>query len=606
MYIQAYSNNDIAFIKWSYDKKIKDCLGFCVERIDKLTGKSTVLPAWVGFENQKNEKWQAKDTSIWPVQKFNWRDFTAPRGRTYFYKVTPMIGDTDALKPTTDKELILTSNAVSLTPGTGDIKAYFNRGILSTQSVTHQIEGPNHTPSSQSLLTDIQTPGNPLRNQLMGQIKDALTDILDLVKTKGGACYAALYELNDPELIDALVSVGKNLHIVLSNADANGDSAKGNDDDGSSKLSSRERLHKSKVDITDRFVKSGHIGHNKFLVYVDSKGKPQKVLSGSTNWTYTAMCAQTNNAILIDSPELAAYYFDYWQRLRAEGDAQSADFRTKNNKVNKATVDNAKIDQWFSPNTKQQSKPKNPATPLDMQEVFDLMNAAKKSIQFLVFQPGTPSIMTEALKIQQNNPKLFIRGAATDAKAVEQYDTALISNENSNPDTVVAASNIKDQFGYWEKELLKSSNAAHAIIHDKIVVIDAYGDNPIVITGSHNLGYRASYNNDENLLIISGDKELAEAYSVHVMDVYDHYRWRFILQKQKPADAYHGLKTTDAWQDWYFKKGNKTAIGKPSPKATKPTVDEQKVTKKTVSKKASQKTNKKAIKKTTKIKPTKR
>ena len=56
---------------------------------------------------------------------------------------------------------------------------------------------------------------------------------------------------------------------------------------------------------------------------------------------------------------------------------------------------------------------------------------------------------------------------------------------------------------------IKSSPMAHAIIHDKIMVIDAFTDNCVVITGSHNLGYRASYNNDENILIIRGHKELA-------------------------------------------------------------------------------------------------
>ena len=145
--------------------------------------------------------------------------------------------------------------------------------------------------------------------------------------------------------------------------------------------------------------------------------------------------------------------------------------------------------------------------------------------------------------------------------------STLVNNETNKQDvvhaiTAVAASNVKDQFAFWEQELLKSSNFAHAIIHDKIVVIDAYTDNPTVITGSHNLGYKASYSNDENMLIISGDKQLAEAYSVHVMDVYDHYRWRYLLQTTPNIkDAFHGLKTTDKWQDFYFNKGNLTTLG---------------------------------------------
>lgn len=565
MYAQAYANNDLAFIRWSYDQKIPRCLGFCLERIDKATGVATILPAWVGFENQKNEQWKARDTSIWPVQKFNWRDFTATRGKTYSYNVIPMVGTPGNLKQIADKSLHLHTNEVTLSPGSGDIKAYFNRGILSTQAVSHAIEGPNHTPSSPKLMTSIQTPGNELRARLMGQIKDALMEIIQEVKTNGGECYAALYELNDPELIDGLLSLGKKLHIILSNAGANGDDDPNTNEDNlpENQRSSRRRLHDAGIDITDRILGNGHIGHNKFLVYVNSQGKAERVLSGSTNWTYTGMCAQTNNAVLITSPELAKSYLDYWKALKADGAEQGADFRANNNEVHPVNMAPTKIDCWFSPNTVKKTKPaSNPAAPGDMAEVFELMEKAQKSIQFLAFQPGSPSIMTKALEIQQANPKLYIRGAATDAKAVSDYNTSLLANESNKIDTVVAASNIKDQFAYWEQELLKSSNFAHAIIHDKIVVIDAYGDNPIVITGSHNLGYKASYANDENLLIIKGNKELANAYAVHVMDVYDHYRWRFILQSSPSlADAYHGLKTTDAWQDWYFKQ----AAPKPKP-----------------------------------------
>src|SRR6185503_19808592 len=60
-----------------------------------------------------------------------------------------------------------------------------------------------------------------------------------------------------------------------------------------------------------------------------------------------------------------------------------------------------------------------------------------------------------------------------------------------------------DLVGDWEHEMLKYGQA---IIHDKIVVIDPLSDNCAVITGSHNLGYKASYANDENLLIVRGNK----------------------------------------------------------------------------------------------------
>jgi len=105
-----------------------------------------------------------------------------------------------------------------------------------------------------------------------------------------------------------------------------------------------------------------------------------------------------------------------------------------------------------------------------------------------------------------------------------------------------------DAFGAWEAELYKYG---HAIIHDKIVVIDPFSDNCAVVTGSHNLGYRASHNNDENIVIIRGYRGLAQAYASHVLDVYDHYAWRYWL-RQAPETFGRPLAEDDKWQERYI------------------------------------------------------
>ena len=109
-----------------------------------------------------------------------------------------------------------------------------------------------------------------------------------------------------------------------------------------------------------------------------------------------------------------------------------------------------------------------------------------------------------------------------------------------------------DAFGQWEAEL---NQAGHAVIHDKIVVVDPFSDTCVVITGSHNLGYRASYNNDENMAIIRNHRAVAEAYAAHCLDVYDHYAWRYWLGAQDEK-AWHFLSTDDSWQDSYFTADN--------------------------------------------------
>lgn len=89
----------------------------------------------------------------------------------------------------------------------------------------------------------------------------------------------------------------------------------------------------------------------------------------------------------------------------------------------------------------------------------------------------------------------------------------------------------------------------HAIVHSKAIVIDPFTD-PVVITGSHNFSGRASTHNDENLLIRLGDAQLAERYAVHIMGVYQHYRWRKYLRDAKSSgrSPFANLAAGDKWQ----------------------------------------------------------
>jgi phosphatidylserine/phosphatidylglycerophosphate/cardiolipin synthase-like enzyme len=165
-------------------------------------------------------------------------------------------------------------------------------------------------------------------------------------------------------------------------------------------------------------------------------------------------------------------------------------------------------------------------------------------------------------------PSLFVRGAVTASQAAGAFYTAINGGgTDSKPPKrqkgdpplpedyrVIRAQGVSkdDAFGQWEAEL---NQAGHAVIHDKIVVVDPFSDNCVVITGSHNLGYAASYNNDENMTIIRGHRAIAEAYAAHCLDVYDHYAWRYWLNESKDK-AWHFLSSDDSWQDAYFSDDN--------------------------------------------------
>jgi phosphatidylserine/phosphatidylglycerophosphate/cardiolipin synthase-like enzyme len=52
----------------------------------------------------------------------------------------------------------------------------------------------------------------------------------------------------------------------------------------------------------------------------------------------------------------------------------------------------------------------------------------------------------------------------------------------------------------------------YAAAHNKILLIDAEGDRPVVITGSYNFSFSAQARNAENLLILRGNRALARDY----------------------------------------------------------------------------------------------
>jgi phosphatidylserine/phosphatidylglycerophosphate/cardiolipin synthase-like enzyme len=103
---------------------------------------------------------------------------------------------------------------------------------------------------------------------------------------------------------------------------------------------------------------------------------------------------------------------------------------------------------------------------------------------------------------------------------------------------------------FWIQELLKLQGA-FAMVHSKTIVIDAFGPKPVVMTGSHNMGPKASRSNDDNLIIIERDPLLAQAYAVYIKGIFDQYWWRF-RTKQSGKAQWNGLVDDDTWQDSYF------------------------------------------------------
>ena len=194
-----------------------------------------------------------------------------------------------------------------------------------------------------------------------------------------------------------------------------------------------------------------------------------------------------------------------------------------------------------------------------MGEVFERIRNAKDGVLFLVFNPGLPSILSEIKSVADQRGSegklFFVRGAVSDDKVAGDFATRIYNDSIlTKPNRLITGiGGIPDHFSFWQKELAR---LGYAVIHDKIVVVDPFRDDCCVITGSHNLGFKASYSNDENLVILSGNRKVAEAYTAHILDIVNHYNWRYKLVKDSKSgktSSFTDLSNDDSWQNKYFK-----------------------------------------------------
>jgi phosphatidylserine/phosphatidylglycerophosphate/cardiolipin synthase-like enzyme len=641
---KAYANNEVAYVAWDVDEMIPGCLGFEVTRVNLnpdgseavVDGKSDRhrCATWVGFKGQRNPNWLPEDTGIWPVQKLAWRDLTlrkkragldrrpndafvryeiravgdlkpgmvaAPDPTPYRAKVAKRDDAGKPIKGADGKAVMIevpsytgaprplgyigeavVTNDLHVTTRRGAFRSSFTNGVLAAQWLRNVLLEDGRIEPDE-LFKKISNPEDPHRKYLAGDVLPLIHELFG----RPGKFHLGLYELDDRELQDLLLANATKIHVILSNTSAE---AKLWD---KRNAPARKELIDAGVDIQHRmFNNATHIGHNKFVVHVGTDGKPKSVFTGSTNWTSTGVAGQTNNALLVEDPQVAEIFLDYWKRMKADAltvpdpfsapmsaSQQGKQFRKDNATKASVVLDNgAELTTWYSPNMVERKKTKK--LPPDLADVYRRMRLAKDAILFLAFYPaqrGTDCIIGEAIEIGRKDRALIVAGAVSSPQAMPNY-VPKAKNDAGDPDDddpavsphtfrdanveIVRASRIDDRallkdFGV---EQLTAKGTVGAIIHDKVLVIDPLSPDCTVVLGSHNLGFKASYSNDENMLIISGDRALAEAYAVHVLDVYDHYRFRAIEaeRKRQGKAGWSGfLETTDAWLQPYAnrKKG---------------------------------------------------
>ena len=315
---------------------------------------------------------------------------------------------------------------------------------------------------------------------------------------------------------------------------------------------------------------------------------------GSANFTPEGLTSQANLLHIINSPELAQLYNKRQRLLR--DDPTIGDTAKDAAWSDSVAVGKAQIRVFFSP------EPKNERTSIDT--VIKSIQNAKQSVVFCMFDPTDPQLLQALLATGDKKKVLYgLLNSISDPTKTKQTEQTLAGEKPHLPASGTTISvtlfnrSRKDKkvlaYSYFHKgaapagflpELSavdmssrstlppakpgKKGGPPAVHIHHKFIVIDAETDHPVIYTGSANLSNNSTHNNDENLLEITGDPELAQTYFAEFMRLYEHYRARAIWnmafpsgaggkkpQPTKHADALTLKTSRDAWVKGAYKTG---------------------------------------------------
>jgi phosphatidylserine/phosphatidylglycerophosphate/cardiolipin synthase-like enzyme len=575
---RAYANVADVVLVWSCDR-IAGCLGFAVQRKDQ-SGGPAYLPTYMPFAPDPAAApatpanpaapaapvVRSQPSDHWPIQRYIWADYGAQGLTAVQYQVVPVMGTPGSSQADLSQASPWTDPVACGTGTTAGFDMWFTRGIVGTPSVERSVQAiitsdttaGQAAPSPRAVLHDeISNPASHLRQDLAGPVLPALRSLLADVKASGLDIYAALYELNDAELVQLLAGLGQSCHLLL----GNGSYTPTNPDVNAAAAQTLQ----GQVDLSRRKLTSGALAHNKFVVVCQGT-TPVSVWTGSTNWTITGLCTESNNALLIHDPAVAQSFLDYWNRLHAAGDAAGRTIAPANRDGSSAGSSPGSVPVPGGPaglRAWQAALPvtsgKSPSDPsftvddlIDLGEAAQLIRAAEHGVLFLMFQPGpAPTSLIKPIEDLATAGK-FVHGVINQPPTGDTTNATLtIFNRGAKSD---------DDLSVVMPEMLLQPVAGESpehrydnvMIHSKLIVVDPFGASPVVMTGSHNMGKKASTENDDNLVIITGAPGLAREYAVYIQVVFDAYKWRYQRAQRNTAGAastWSGLARDDTWQD---------------------------------------------------------
>ena len=489
-------------------------LGFGIERIEHGHGNSRAwLRALKVFPDVSVEEGMVS-TEHHPIQGFFWGDFTTRYGHEYTYRIVAMRGKPGALRASEAVEVRIATEKED----EGQHAVYFNRGVAGSQAYVRKFG-------------DRRPADVPNRAAFQWLSRGLFRAMLDFIHKANGPDWGlrvAAYELQQGAVLKAFREAAASEADVKIIFDAR---VKANGPADANWSAIRE----AKIEdlVTPRTRSRSAISHNKFMVLLHN-GEPVEVWTGSTNFTDGGIFGHSNCGHIVRNKDVAVAYLKYWQELQK--DPEMRDIRPWNDEIFPISdrLPAVGVGTAFSPRSN-----------LDLLRWYArLMDKANTAV-FFTAAFGVNDLFEEVLE----HPKPYLRYVL-----LESADEEIASLLNE-----VAVANIlpQNEFERWMAEHLSGLNTHVKYIHTKYMIIDPLGKDPVLITGSANFSDASTRKNDENMLVIRGDKRIADLYLSEFMRLFNHFQFRGLAHARAatgPESARSFLVPNDSWKARYYQQ----------------------------------------------------
>ncbi len=505
--------------------KCKGLLGFSVHRTDHTENESYYLEGMKAFAETDPgfPPGTMYSTKYHPVQSFQWADYSAKPGYKYTYTVTALKGSPQDLIPIAVTSVIITTES----PETGDHDIYFNRGSAASQEYMRRFgdKSPKDVPNDKAF------------EWLSRGLYEALENFIKSCKPGKHSLRIAAYEFNFVKILNLIKQIkdtGVDIEVVY---DARKPSP--------GKINVAMVEHLGLTDFcTPRKEGKSYISHNKFIIKLEGHNKkPVSVWTGGANFSDGGIYGHSNVAHVVEDPAIAQLYLDYWNELKA--DPKNAPLETEVETLTPLPA---------IPIPKGTSVLFSPRKNLDALEFYAKLATNAKEGLFMTFAFGMNKIFRDVYENSNAHMRLALMEKKTrpmEDGPEKDAEEKFIDDLRRKIENVFAIGDFvrTNEFDGWVKERLTGLNTNVRYVHNKFMLVDPLSNDPIVITGSANFSAASTEDNDENMLIIRGNKRVADIYLGEYMRLFSHFSFRESLKWRKPDEAPKPLRTDDWWQD---------------------------------------------------------